>query len=122
MDRGRSLVGSAGETSHLKLLRGEMREDCKRLSSEIKDLAAELTSLRDGIAGTLTKVVGRRYREGLERIETSHQVYVDSVSTNLHNWVREFGNLASDMEREYNLTTNSEQVRIEWHFLYLYPV
>ena len=116
MDRGRKLVGPTGETSHLKLLRAELREDYKKHSSEIDSLSVELISLKEGIAETLNEVVGEnywKYWKGLEKIEASYQVYIESVSTSLHKWVREFESLAPDLEREHNLTTSYEQVKTE---------
>ena len=116
MDRGWKLVSPNDETSHLKLLRAELREDYKKHSSEIDSLSAELISLKEGIAKTLNEVVGEnywKYWKGLESIEASYQVYIESVSTTLHKWVREFEGLAPELEREYNLTTSYEQVRIE---------
>ena len=99
-----------------------MSEDCKKFSTEISCLSAEVTSLKDGIAGIFNEVVELKYREGLEKIEASHEVYTDGVSTNLHNWARRFDGFASELETEYRRYTNSDRVRhdcaVFHHWLY----
>ena len=88
-----------------------MSEDCKKFSTEISCLSAEVTSLKDGIAGIFSEVVELKYREGLEKMEASYRVYTDGVSSNLHNWARRFDGFASELETEYILYTNSDRVR-----------
>ena len=92
-------------------LRKELKEDCKKIAPEIQSLSAEVSSLMSGIAETYSEVVDLSYRRGIERIEASHQVYSDGVSTNLDNWVMRFHSFASELETEYSLNTNSEKVR-----------
>ena len=95
----------------MESLRKEMKEDCKKIAPEIQSLSAEVTSLKDEIAGIFSEVVELRYREGLEKIEASHEVYTDGLSTNLHNWARRFDGFASELETEYRRYTNSDRVR-----------
>ena len=89
-----------------------MSEDCKKFSTEISCLSAEVTSLKDGIAGLFSEV-DHLGLEGLEKIEASHEVYTDGVSTNLHNCARRFDGFASELETEYILYTNSDRVRYD---------
>ena len=92
-------------------LRKEMKEDCKKIAPEIQSLSAEVSSLKSGIAETYTEVVDLKYRQGMERIEASHQVYSDGVSTSLDHWVLRFHSFASELETEYRLSTDSEEVK-----------
>ena len=95
----------------LESVRNEIKEDCKKIAPEIQSLSAEVSSLMSGIAETYSEVVDLKYRQGIERIEASHKVYSDGVSSNLDNWVMRFHNFASELETEYSLSTNSEKVR-----------
>ena len=88
-----------------------MKEDCKKIAPEIQSLSAEVSSLMSGIAETYTEVVDLRYRQGIERIEASHQGYMNGVSTSLDNWVMRFHSFASELETEYSLSTDSEKVK-----------
>ena len=88
-----------------------MKEDCKKIAPEIQSLSAEVSSLMSGIAGSYTEVVDLKYRQGIERIEASHKVYSDGVSTSLDHWVMRFHSFASELETEYSLSTNTEKVR-----------
>ena len=92
-------------------LRKEMKEDCKKIAPVIQSLSAEVSSLMSGIAETYSEVVDLKYRQGIERIEASHQVYSDGVSTSLDHWVMRFHSFASELETEYSLSTNTEKVR-----------
>ena len=95
----------------MESLRKEMKEDCKKIAPEIQSLSAEVSTLMSKIEETYTEVVDLKYRQGIERIEASHHVYSDGVSTNLDNWVMRFHSFASELETEYSLNTNSEKVR-----------
>ena len=95
----------------MESLRKELKEDCKKIAPEIQSLSAEVTSLMSGIAETYSEVVDLKYRQGIERIEASHKVYSDGVSTNLDHWVMRFHSFASELETEYSLSTNSEKVK-----------
>ena len=95
----------------LESLRKEMKEDCKKIAPEIQSLSAEVSSLMSGIAETYTEVVDLKYRQGIERIEASHQVYSDRISVDLEDWVSKFDRLELEMEAEFRLYTNSERVR-----------
>ena len=88
-----------------------MKEDCKKIAPEIQSLSAEVSSLKSGIAETYTEVVDLKYRQGMERIEASHQVYSDRVSVNLEDWVNKFDRLELEMEAEFRLYTNYQRVR-----------
>ena len=88
-----------------------MKEDCKKIAPEIQSLSAEVSSLMSGIAETYTEVVDLKYRQGIERIEASHKVYSDGVSTSLDHWVMRFHSFAAGLETEYSLSTDSEKVR-----------
>ena len=95
----------------LESLRKEMKEDCKKIAPDIQSLSTKVSSLMSGIAETYTEVVDLKYRQGIERIEASHKVYSDGVSTNLDHWVMRFHSFASELETEYSLSTNSEKVK-----------
>ena len=95
----------------LESLRKEMKEDCKKIAPEIQSLSAEVSSLMSGIAETYTEVVDLKYRQGIERIEASHQVYSDRISVDLEDWVSKFDRLELEREEEFRLYTNSERVR-----------
>ena len=95
----------------MESLRKELKEDCKKIAPEIQSLSAKVSSLMSGIAETYTEVVDLKYRQGIERIEASHQVYSDGVSTSLDHWVLRFHSFASELETEYRLSTDSEKVR-----------
>ena len=91
-----------------------MKEDCKKIAPEIQSLSAEVSSLMSGIAETYTEVVDLSYRRGIERIEASHKVFSDGISTNLDNWIMRFHSFASELETEYSLNTDSEKVIENW--------
>ena len=95
----------------LESLRKEMKEDCQKIAPEIQSLSAEVSSLMPGIAETYTEVVDLKYRQGIERIEASHQVYSDRISVDLEDWVSKFDRLELEMEAEFRLYTNSQRVR-----------
>ena len=95
----------------MESLRKEMKEDCKKIAPEIQCLSAEVSSQMFGIAETYTEVVDLSYRRGIERIEASHKVFSDGISTNLDNWIMRFHSFASELETEYSLNTDSEKVR-----------
>ena len=95
----------------MESLRKEMKEDCKKIAPEIQSLSAEVSSLMSGIEETYTEVVDLKYRQGIERIEASHQVYTDRVSVNLEDWVSKFDRLELEMEAEFRLYTNYQRVR-----------
>ena len=95
----------------MESLRKEMKEDCKKIAPEIQCLSAEVSSQMSGIAETYTEVVDLSYRRGIERIEASHKVFSDGISTNLDNWIMRFHSFASELETEYSLNTDSEKVR-----------
>ena len=87
-----------------------MKEDCKKIAPEIQSLSAEVSSLMSGIGETYTGVVDLKYRQGIERIEASHQVYSDRISVDLEDWVSKFDRLELEMEAEFRLYTNSQRV------------
>ena len=82
-----------------------MKEVCKKIAPEIQSLSAEVSSLMSGIGETYTEVVDLKYRYGIERIEASHKVYSDGVSssTSLDHWVMRFQCFVSELETEYSL-------------------
>ena len=95
----------------MESLRKEMKEDCKKIAPEIQSLSAEVSTLMSKIEETYTEVVDLKYRQGIERIEASHQVYTDRISVNLEDWVSKFDRLELEMEAEFRLYTNSQRVR-----------
>ena len=97
----------------MESLRKEMKEDCKKIAPEIQSLSAEVSSLMSGIAETYTEVVDLKYRQGIERIEASHQVYSDRISVDLEDWVSKFDRLELEREEEFRLYTNSERVSLD---------
>ena len=99
-----------------------MKEDCKKIAPEIQSLSSEVSSLMSRIAETYTEVVDLRYREGIERIEASHQVYCDGVSTSLDSWVMRFHSFASELETQYRLSTDSEKVKEKEKIKFFQPL
>ena len=67
--------------------------------------------MMSGIAETYSEVVDLKYRQGIERIEASHQVYIARVAVNLEDWVSKFDRLELEMEADFRLFTNSQRVR-----------
>ena len=97
-------------SSHGEIKKQDLFPNISR-SYWIQSLSAEVSSLMPGIAKTYTEVVDLKYRQGIERIEASHQVYSDRISVDLEDWVSKFDRLELEMEAEFRLYTNSERVR-----------